>query len=255
MNLIQMNMPLVSVIMPVYNAERFVDKAIRSVLEQTYQNLELILIDDGSTDGSRQIIQAYADKDPRVRILTNEGNQGVAQTRNHGIRAAAGEYIALLDSDDVWKRAKLEQQVHLMQTQDADLCYGSVDFTDENDRKIKTFTVPPATNYKELLTRCYFICSTVVARASVLKEHPFCTGYYHEDYLLWTELLSGNARAVGVTDVVAEYRQVSTSRSHGKLKAAVNRWRIYRNALGMNLFQCCITFVGYALGGIRKYYL
>lgn len=249
------NPPLVSVIMPVYNAGRFLSRAIASVLRQTHSNLELILIDDCSRDDSRQIMQSSADRDARIRLLFNEENQGVARTRNTGIRAASGEYIALLDSDDLWEETKLERQLALLKEKEADIAYGSVDFIDENDQKLKTFSVPPATDYEEMLTRCYFICSTVVIRAPLLKAHPFRTDFYHEDYLLWTELLALGVKAVGVTDVVASYRQITGSRSHGKLKAAVNRWRIYRQALGMSFFRSCVTFVRYAVGGVKKYYM
>lgn len=247
--------PLVSVVMPVYNAERFLRQAIESVLNQTYQNIELIMVDDCSKDRSVQIMSEYEAQDARVHVIRNEINKGVALVRNQGIRIAKGEYIALLDSDDVWECTKLEKQITLLLKEKASIAYCSVDFIDEQDKKMKSFIVPPTTDYREMLTRCYFICSAVVIEANLLKSHPFRSDYYHEDYLLWTELLALNAKAVGVTDVLASYRQIAGSRSHGKIKAAVNRWRIYRNALGMSFFQCSITFVRYAVGGIKKYYL
>lgn len=247
-------MPLVSVVMPIYNARRFVAEAIESVLAQTHEHLELILIDDCSTDDTLQILQAYAQRDQRICIMVNEQNQGVARSRNRGILAAQGAYIALLDSDDAWEKTKLEKQLRLARDQDAEIVYGAVDFVDEKSRVIKTFHVPETTDYREMLTRCFFICSTVVIKAEILKAHPFRTEFYHEDYLLWTELLMLKAKAVGVTDVVAYYRQIAGSRSYSKVKAAFNRWKIYRKALHMSVWQSFVTFVGYAVGGVKKYY-
>lgn len=249
------NAPLISVVMPVYNAERFVAQAIESVLAQTYRNLELILVDDCSTDHSLSILQYYAQKDTRIHVLANEQNSGVANTRNTGIQAANGTYIALLDSDDCWHETKLEKQISRMMSMNADISYCSVDMVDENNRKIKTFAVPEKTDYEEMLVRCYFICSTVVIEAALLKAHPFRTEYYHEDYLLWLELLSTNAVVIGLSEVLADYRQLVGSRSSGKVKAAINRWRIYRKALGMSFFRAVYVFIQYAIGGIRKYYL
>lgn len=248
-------LPLVSVVIPVYNAELFLTQAVDSVLGQTYGNIEIILVDDCSQDGSRQIMKAYADRDRRIHLLFNDKNRGVAQTRNIGIQAAAGEYIALLDSDDIWIKSKLEKQISLMQEKRADVGYGSMDLIDEDGKKIKTFFVPSTTNYQEMLTRCYFSCSTVVIRASLLKTHLFREDFYHEDYLLWLEMLALNVTAVGVSDVVAYYRQIRGSRSHGKMKAAINRWRIYRDALEMDLFKCIKIFIRYAIEGVKKYYL
>lgn len=250
------NMPLVSVVMPVYNVSKYLRQAIESVLDQTYRNLELIMIDDCSSDESLQIMKEYARKDDRIVVLANDTNQGVASTRNKGIQAARGEYIALLDSDDFWVANKLEKQIALMQAEKADMAYGSVEFVDADGAVVnRAFIVPNQTDYKMLLYRCVFICSTVVVSAKVLKAHPFRTDFYHEDFLLYTELMALPVKAVGVQEVVAYYRQISGSRSNNKLHAAQQRWKIYRDALGMGIGESIVTFVRYAFWGVRKYYL
>lgn len=249
------NSPLISVVMPVYNTERFVAQAIESVLNQTYQNLELILVNDCSTDKSLLILESYARKDKRVRIISNEKNIGVAHTRNLGIQAAKGAYIALLDSDDLWEETKIEKQLTQIINAQAKISYCSLAMVDEDGKKIKEFSVPETTDYKEMLVRCFFTCSSVLIEATLLKSNLFKAEYYHEDYLLWVELLSQNAKAVGLTEVLAYYRQLTGSRSHSKLKAAINRWRIYRGALGFGFFKTISIFIQYAMNGIRKYYL
>lgn len=248
------DLPLVSVIMPVYNAARFLKPAIDSVLNQTYWNIELLILDDGSTDDSQQILQEYEKQDSRIRVFLNGDNQGVAQVRNQGIREARGAWIALLDSDDIWAPEKLEKQVQLLLREKAAIAYCSVDFIDEQGRRMKSFRVPSRTDYQEMLYRCYFICSTVVIEAGLLKAHPFTTDYYHEDYVLWLELLRLNVKAVGEPEVLAYYRQSAGAKSSNKLNAARHRWIIYRRVCGMNLVQSCRTFSKYALWGVVKYY-
>ena len=245
--------PLVSVVMPVHNAESFLKQAIDSVLNQTYQNIELIMVDDCSKDASLRIMSEYAEQDSRVQVIRSDRNRGVACARNIGIQAAKGDYVAFLDSDDVWLPEKLEKQLRLLRDQNAEISYCSVDFVDEKNQKLKSFLVPKTTDYNEMLYRCVFICSTVVVEAKLLKAHPFNPKFYHEDLLLWIELLALKVKAVGETSVQAQYRIIQGSRSNNKLNAAKNRWKIYREALGMNFFHSSIAFVRYAFWGVVKY--
>lgn len=103
--------PLVSVIMPAYNAEKYIEEAVSSVLSQTYKNWELLILDDCSSDCTAEIAEYFASLDTRIRLLRNPQNMGVAKTRNRGFDIAKGEWIALLDSDDVWHSDKLEKQL------------------------------------------------------------------------------------------------------------------------------------------------
>ena len=115
--------PLVSVIMPAYNAEKYIGEAIASVRAQTYENWELLILDDGSADRTAEIAQAYAQQDARIQVLRNPQNMGVARTRNRGFDLAQGEWIALLDSDDRWRAQKLEKQLAVARSSDADIVY------------------------------------------------------------------------------------------------------------------------------------
>ena len=255
MTMAENTQPLVSVIMPVYNAARFLKQAMESVLRQSYRNLELIMIDDGSTDDSLSMMRAYAAQDDRVRVIANEKNRGVSYVRNCGIRAARGEYIALLDSDDVWLENKLESQVRLQQETGADIVYCSLDFINEEDRVIKRpFIVPPTTDYSKMLVRCVFTCSTVMMKARLLKENPFPADYYHEDFLLWMKLMELDPVVAGDPAVMAHNRQVAASRSGNKAFAAVKRWEIYRKGLHMGVVSSAVSFIQYAFWGILKYY-
>ena len=246
----------VSVVIPAYNAERYLEETGRSVLAQTYQDFEIIIVDDGSKDGTVALANRLAGEDSRITVLRNPRNQGVAETRNHGIRQATGTYIALLDSDDVWAPAKLEKQLDCLTRRNADGVYCSYDFMDELGQPMgKPFLVPPETSFRKMLAESVIGCSTMLVRADVLKAHPFNGAYYHEDYVLWLELLRAGCAFRGVADVLMHYRRVAGSRSDDKVHAAKKRWIIYRDYLKLPLPKRLWCFAGYAFHAVRKYYL
>lgn len=249
--------PLVSVVMPAYNAERYVEEAISSVVGQSYRNLELIVIDDASTDGTRAIIERFMGEDHRIALIQNEVNSGVAVSRNKGIEAASGEWIALIDSDDSWENEKIQKQLRSLLKHNGDISYCSyyMDTFDDNESLIsrKVFQIEPRVTFESMLAVNSFSCSTVMIRASILKSNPFSLNYYHEDYALWMRLLQAGSDAVGLVEPLASYRLHAGSRSSNKFQAARERWTIYRKGLGLSLPQSICSFWRYALFGIRKY--
>ena len=246
---------LISVVMPNYNGHRFVEQAINSVLNQTYQNFELIVVDDCSNDDSLSLIEHKAQSDNRIRVIALEHNVGVANARNVGIKEAKGEYIALLDNDDLWTEDKLERQLALAQ-KGANIVYCSYDFIDEQNNSIKKpFVVPQQTNFNKMLASSVISCSTSFIKTKLMLAHPFNPGFYHEDYVLWMELLRVCPTAYGDPKVLMHYRQVTGSRSSKKSNAAKERWNTYRKALKLNAVTSAGAFVRYAVKGVVKYYL
>lgn len=249
------NSILISVVMPNYNGHRFVEQAIDSVLNQTYQNFELIVVDDCSNDDSLSRIEQKAQRDNRIRVIALEYNAGVANARNVGIKEAKGEYIALLDNDDLWTKDKLERQLALAK-KGADIVYCSYDFIDEESRSIKKpFVVPQQTNFNKMLASSVIGCSTSFIKAELMQAHPFNPDFYHEDYVLWMELLRVCPTAYGDQKVLMHYRQVTGSRSNKKGNAAKERWNTYRKALKLDTVTSAWAFVRYAVNGVMKYYL
>lgn len=246
---------LISVVMPNYNGHRFVEQAIDSVLSQTYQYFELLIVDDCSKDDSLQLIKRKAQSDSRIRVIALENNAGVANARNVGIREAKGKYIALLDNDDLWTADKLERQFATAE-KGADIVYCSYDFIDEQNNPIKKpFIVPQQTNFNKMLASSVISCSTSFIKTELMQAHPFNAGFYHEDYVLWMELLRVCPTAYGDEKVLMHYRQVTGSRSNKKSNAAKERWNIYRKALKLNIATSAWAFVRYAVKGVVKYYL
>lgn len=246
--------PLVSVVMPAYNAEPFIAEAILSVLAQTVTNLELIIIDDRSTDRTRQIIEEFAETDLRICSVHNEENLGVAKTRNRGISLCRGKYIALLDSDDYWKPQFLEKMIVRAEETGADIVYCSYELVDEQGKKLcRDFIVPPETTFEQYIVRSVITCTTVMFTAELAKNNPFPTNIYHEDTALCFRLLRDGYIARGVTEILAAYRQRAKSRSSDKLICAIRRWPIYRKHLNMSVGKTISTMVRYGYYGLKKY--
>lgn len=245
--------PLVSVIMPAYNAEKYIEEAIRSVLSQTYTNWKLLILDDGSTDRTAELAERFANADTRIRLLRNPQNMGVAQTRNRGFDMANGDWAALLDSDDVWHSDKLEKQLATAERSGADMIYCSYSMMDADGRRISDFIVSERTSYAAMLEESVLSCSTVLLSRSIYSEYRFSTNYYHEDYALWLRLLRLGFTAFGCRDVLADYRILKGSRSNDKLRSARQRWLVYRKAEKLSLARSAHAFAGYVRRGIAKY--
>ena len=246
---------LVSIVIPNYNSKKYIAKTLDSVISQTYTNWECIVVDDCSTDDSVEVIKEYQQKDKRIKLYQQEKNSGVANVRNVGIANAKGDYIALLDSDDLWTEDKIERQVELLENTGEKIAYCSYDFIDEKGNSIKRpFIVPKKTNFNKMLVKCVLSASTVLIDAELLKDHPFNPDFYHEDYVLWMQLLKIPIGAVGDKKVLMHYRISLNSRSHKKSNAAKQRWEVYRRVLHLSWVRSAFAFIGYAIRGVIKYY-
>ena len=246
--------PLVSVIMPAYNAELYIEEAINSVISQTITDWELFVIDDCSTDESVQTAKRLENNDSRITVIKNDVNMGVAKTRNRGIELAKGQYIAFLDSDDVWKPKKLELQLLKMREKGASIGYCSYQIIGKNGEKVRAdYIVPETACYEDILKENYIQCSAMLIKADVVKRIMFCTEFFHEDYVLGLDMLRAGEKAVGCRELLLSWRYLENSRSFNKKNAAVNRWKIYREYLRLPLYKAVYYFLIYASAGVRKY--
>lgn len=249
------NLPLISVVMPAYNAGRYIEAAIRSVQDQTYRNWELLVIDDGSRDETTRIVRDMAREDPRIRLYENPENMGTARTRNRGLDLSRGAYIALLDSDDLWLPGKLQKQYRLALKAQADIVYGSYEIVDEADQTLcRDFLVPERTDYPSLLKNNVIGCSTVLLRSEAIRGFRFTEEFYHEDYVLWLRLLQAGKKAVGVPEICVKYRVHSGGRAANKANSARQRWIIYRDCLKLPMGKSLYYLGCYAMNGLRKYW-
>lgn len=244
--------PLVSIIMPCYNAEDYIEESIGSVIQQYYQNWELIIINDKSLDNSQEIIDKYQNKDNRIVSLQNSDNVGAAQSRNRGVKLARGEYIAFLDSDDVWLTEKLSKQVALMQKEHIALCYSAYEVIDAQGMKTSTFHVPSRVSYSDMLKTSTMGTLTTIYNAKTLGKCYF-EEVGHEDYVMKLQLLKRVTYAQGIDVPLAKYRVHTKSLSRNKFHAAQWQWRIYREVEQLSLVKSMYYFLHYTYFGIFKY--
>jgi len=244
---------LVSIITPVHNAASHVEETIDSILNQTFEDWELILIDDFSTDNGVEILKKYEQRDGRIRVLENDNNEGAAITRNRGIRAAKGRYIAFLDSDDLWLPNKLEKQLAFMQENDYAFTYSSYYIFQEDSEK-GIMKVPKKVTHNEILKTCSIGCLTVMYDTDKLGKMLMPIISRRQDFALWLKILKEIPYAYGIQEPLARYRLRNDSISGNKFKAASYQWRVYREFEHLNFFQASYYFLHYSFFGVLKTY-
>ena len=247
-----MNKDLVSIIMPVYNAESWLQRAIDSVLAQSHAQWELITVDDGSSDRSPQMLQTCAAADARVRVLRQPCNAGVAAARNAGIAAARGDYIAFLDADDWWHPAKLERQLASMRASGALISYAAYWRVAEDGRLLSQVTPPSQVNWQDMLAS-NFIGNLTGMYARRLGDIPF-QRIGHEDYVFWLEQVrrAGQAMRVESPEPLAWYLVRERSLSANKLRAASWQWEIYRSVAKLGMMQSAFYMARYVQHAVIK---
>lgn len=244
---------LCSIITPAYNTAPFIKDTIGSVLAQKHQDWEMIIVDDCSDDGTREIASGEAEKDGRIRLLINKENRGQAAARNAAIRAAKGRYIAFLDSDDLWAPEKLSKQIAFMREKKSPLSYTAYRKIDESGNILGDLPVPGKAGYGSLLYTNCIGCLTAVYDVGRLGKQYFPTFLTkHEDYMLWLKILKKMKTAHGLDEPLAFYRVRQNSVSRNKMKAAHYQWKIYRDAEGLPLHKSAFYLLHYAFHGLKK---
>ena len=237
-----------------YNCAETISGAIQSALNQTYSNLEILAVDDCSSDDTPEIVGNLAKKDPRIRIIRNETNLGVAKSRNRGFEEAKGSYVALLDGDDVWEMDKLKSQIALLENSKSDFCYTSYSYISGSESEIGSPRIVPKTcTYSDILKENFICCSSVLLRSELTRKHKMKNEFFHEDFVYWLELLKSGCTAVGCGQVLVKYRVSQKGRSSDKKAAAKNRWHVYRKYCKMNVMESFYYFFCYTVHGLKKY--
>lgn len=242
----------ISIITPSYNSAQYIAETIDSVLNQSYENWEMIIIDDVSTDISPQIVRDYSAKDPRIKLVQSDVNQGPAISRNIGIKVAEGRYIAFLDSDDTWNKDKLQLQYEILKDTDIALSYCSYECIDENSTPLnKIIRAKNKISYSDMLNFNHIGCLTAIYDTNIIGKVYF-RNIGHEDYILWLDIIRKGYKTAGIDKVLANYRIRSGSVSNNKLKMTLYQWNIYRNIEKLNIIKASYHFIRYSINGINK---
>lgn len=245
--------PLVSIITPTYNAARFIGETIRSALIQTHQSFELLVADDASRDGTPELIERLASDDPRVRLLRHAENRGPAAARNTALEASRGQFIAFLDSDDLWLPEKLKIQLHFMREAGAAISYTSYSRISARGELISgPVLIPRTLDYVRLLKNTAIATSTAIVDRTQVGPFQMINTYY-DDYALWLTLTRRGHVAHGLQQDLMRYRVVSGSVSRNKLRSARHVWEIYRSVERLPLRMALWCFAHYVWNGWNKY--
>ena len=242
---------LVSIITPSYNSSRFIEECVGSVISQTYDNWELLIVDDYSIDNSLQILKKYNDK--RIQLIELDKNVGAAKARNVAIRKAKGKYIAFLDSDDLWEPQKLEKQISFMESEDIAFSFSTYQPISEDGSKLSSIIHAP-----KIVTYSSYLKNTIIGCLTVIIDREKTGGFEmpkirsSHDMALWLLIMRRGFDAYGLDENLARYRIVSTSNTANKWRAAKDVWMVYRQFEKLSFFYSIWCFLNYAFNAIIK---
>lgn len=245
-------MEKVSIILPVYNSEKYIEETIKSILKQTFKDWKLIIIDDASNDNSLKIIEQL--KTEQFIIIKNKENCGAAVSRNKAIELAKGRYIAFIDSDDVWEKKKLEKQIKFMEEKEIAFSFSSYERIKGNGNLITNVNVPSKITYNELLKNTIIITSTVIIDTKKISKELIkmpnikCT----EDTAMFLNILRNGYIAYGIDDYLIKYRVHRNSLCSNKFKSMRSLWKVYKYQEKLSLFNRIKNFLGYIKNAIKK---
>lgn len=243
---------IISIVVPVYNCERFIEETIRSVLNQTYQKFELILVNDCSRDNSVNVIQDF--KDSRIRLINQPQNMGAYAARNRGVSEASGRYIAFLDADDLWDPVKLEHELNFMHRENAGFVFTGYEFADEQGvGSGKVVRVPGMITYEEALGNTTIFTSTVlIDRTKVSDDLIMMPNIPSEDTATWWNILKAGNIAHGLDENLVRYRRSAGTLSSNKLEAVKRIWNLYRKIAGLSVAGSCRYMFSWAIKAVKR---
>ena len=229
---------LVSIITPTYNCGKFIGRTIESAQAQTYPNWEMIIVDDRSTDDTKEIVERYQKEDPRIRYYLLEVNSGAAVARTRAMAEAKGAYMAFLDSDDIWMADKLERQLAFMEEKGYAFTCTAYEQIDEEDRPLnKVIKTVRKTSYNRLLLDCPVGNSTVMYNVEVMGKFEVPNIRKRNDDALWLQMLKKEKYIWGMPEVLMRYRIRKNSISSNKLQLIKYHWQLYREIEHLNVFR------------------
>ena len=241
-----MNCPLVSIITPCYNSEKFISESILSVLNQTYSNWELIIVDDASTDSSAIIVSDFALKDTRIHFIQLEKNSGTGVARNKALEQAKGDYIAFLDADDLWKPEKLQKQLDFMQEHQLPFSFSYYECINEAGEQLnKRVEAPLNLSYRQL-----FFCNYVGNLTGIYSVKHFGkitnnSVRKRQDWMQWLTILKQIKETKIVPESLAYYRLRENSISASKFDLVKYNFSVYRKFHGYHLVKASFCMIGF----------
>lgn len=243
----------VSVIIPVYNKEQYLSNALDSIIKQSYNDWEIVLVDDCSTDDSAKIIMEYSSEYPNIIYHKQEKNGGAAVARNTALTLAKGRYVAFLDADDEWKYNKVEKQLEFMAINNAAISCTALECIDENGKPLNSVrSVIKEISYKFLLRNTMIATSTVIVDRKKIGDFQMPLRRRGQDYATWLKLLHSGEKCFGLNEVLTKYRVMKNSLSSNKWSSIKQVWEIQTINEGINKFNASINVCFFIINAIKK---
>lgn len=241
-----MELPLVSIITPTFNSEKFIAQTIGSVQNQTYINWEMIIVDDASTDTTVQLILDFSNSDSRIKLYQLQRNSGAGIARNKAIDLAKGRFIAFLDSDDLWKSEKLEKQISFLLNNNYPFTFSFYDCIDEEGKPLnKRVEAPRNLSYKQLFFCNYVGNLTGIYDVDYFGKISISSNRKRQDWMVWLTILKKIKKANAVPDSLAYYRVRANSISASKTDLLKHNFAVYSTFHGFNLAVSALCMIGF----------
>lgn len=245
--------PLVSVVMPCYNTEKYIATSIESVINQTYTNWELIITDGPSSDNTVSIVKKYCEQDPRIRLIIPKKHQGIAEARHTCIQNAKGDLLAFLDSDDIWVSDKLEKQVPFMMSHNYAFTYGNYEILNSDGSLAgKVIQNGGIVDYNKYLKNTILGCGSVMLDKKKVGQIQQPADDVNDDMGLWCSIMRHGIKAYPMEDVLYQYRIRNDGASSHRIMMVKSVWRVYRKQEKLSLPKSITCFVCYAFNAFKK---
>ena len=247
---------LVSVITPVYNVEKYIDRTLGSVFAQTYKDIEIVLVDDQSKDKSAEIIKHYQESHSEIVYFLQPKNMGAGHARNKALELARGQYVAFLDADDIWKSEKIEKQVNLLNEKNGGFCFTAIEMIDGDDKIIKgKRKVKEEIDYNFLLSNTMIPTSGVMIDRCIKGDFRMHLRRGGQDYATWLRLLRDGSKAYGIDEALVRYRIDGKSLSSNKLKSIKQIWEIQTQDEGFRKVTTGLHILRWCWNSAKKYWM
>lgn len=245
----------VSIITPSYNSSKYIEETIISVINQTYQNWEMIIVDDCSSDNTCKIISKFSKKDSRIKLISLKENFGAANARNVALNHSTGRFIAYLDADDLWSSTKLKDQISFMKRKNYGFSCASYEVIDSEGVSLDKIV-----KMKEVVDYKGFLINNLLQTVGIMIDLDIVDKKYlqmpnmkrRQDAATWLQILKVGYKCYGMDNVLCKYRRVSGSLSSNKFKAVKGVWYLYRKVENLDLVFSCYCFVRYSFLAVWK---
>ena len=244
--------PKISIILPHYNNENFIKDSIKSVINQTYKNWDLIIVDGNSNYQSKKIISKFK-KNKKIKIIWVKSNNGAGFNRNLGIKNSRSDYVAFIDSDDIWKKNKLKKQIKFMVKKKCDFSYTSYNTIDEKNKIIKKISPPLKFDFKSFIKNTTIATSSMMVKRSIIKNIKFTNTSSCDDYFFKCKILKKVRFAFCIKDSLVNFRISKNSTNSKKLRNVYWVWKINRKLNKLNVFDSFISILLISVNSLKKY--